>query len=303
MRRLLTIVAAGTLFLPAGWLRADDAVTIKRKDVAPGDVYQVQKTETFTVITKVFDTGGKALVDNKRVTVTTSAFRETVLQCDGKVPTQLERCYDKAERTADGKTAALCYQGKTVRIEMKNYRYQFTMDGKELTYDDAEPLLKEFDVGCAERADLERAVTTSTPVKLNDSWKLDLTAFIKDTVKSGEMELDPDRTKGTATLAKIYNEDGKPFAEVKASLTLPLRSLGKGVLKVATQDGSVAMVDLDLDGCIDGNSNTACIKSVTKLDANSSMAMPDGSKAPLTLSIVSKAEETRKDVTGETTRK
>src|SRR5205823_12826752 len=121
----------------------------------------------------------------------------------------------------DGQTTTLPYRGKTVVIEKQKGYYRFTVDGKELSNTEAEPLVKEFGVGCDARADLERAVTTKTPVKLNDSWKLDLTAFIKDTTKGGEMEVDADRTKGTANLIKVYQQDGKPFAEVKATLTLP----------------------------------------------------------------------------------
>ena len=303
MRHFFTVVAAGALFLSAGRLHADDAVTIQRRDVAAGDVSLVQKTETTTVVMKVCEPGGKALVDRKQVTVVTASFRETVLVCDAKGPTKLERAYDKAQLTTDGQTTTLPYQGKTVLIEKHKGFYQFTMDGNKLTNSEAEPLVKEFSVGCDAKADLERAVATKVHVKLNDSWKLDLAPFIKDTINGGEMELDAERTKGTATLLKVYSAEGKPFAEVKAALTLPLRSLGKGVLKVVTQDGSVATVDLSLQGCIDGSCNTATIKSVTKVDAKTSLSLPDGSKAPMTLSVLAEAVESRKDVTKEVTRR
>ncbi len=303
MKHFLNSAAVTAVFVSAGWVYADDACAIKRKDAAAGDAYRVQKTDSETVCTKVAEPGGKALLDTRQTTVIASSYRETVLQCDGATPTKIERVYDKAQLTSDGKTSDLPYQGKTVLIEKKERCYHFTIDGKELAYQEAQPLFKEFSVGCAEKADLERALLTTAPVQVKESWKLDLTQFLKDAAKSGEMGLIADRTQGTASLEKVYTKDGKQFAQVKVALTLPLKSLGKGVLKVATTDGSTATVELDLDGCVDGSCNTATIKSTTKVDAKSHMSLPDGSKAPLTLSVVARSEEVRSDVSKDVTRK
>ncbi len=303
MRQSIGFTAAAALFLSAGWLRADDGCTIKRKVVAAGDVYQVQKNETATLSTKVKDASGKALLDTKQVTVETSVFRETVLKCDGKLPTQLQRTYERAQLTTDGNTTALPYQGKTVLIEKKDGCYYFTQDGKELTGEDAQLLVKEFALGAEAQADLERAIVPATAVKVNDTWKLDLTQFAKATAQAGAMEIDTARGKGTATLLKVYPKDDRQFGEVKVSLTLPIKSLGKGILKVTTQDGSVAVVDLDLNGNIDGSCNTTTIKNTTKMDAKAFMSMPDGSKVPMVVSMQSQAEEVRTEVSKTVTMK
>jgi hypothetical protein len=299
MTHSFRIVALVALMLSAGWLRAEDAYPIQRDDVARGDVFQVVMTEAVTVSTKVCDRSGKALLDNKQATVQTCSFRETVLRCEGTSPTQLERVYDQAEVTADGKTKDLPYKGKTVLIEKKDGRYLFTMDGKELTYADAELLIKEFVVGADGKADLERAVLPKAPVKINESWKMDLAPFVADTAKGGQLELDPDKVNGTATLLNAYQKDGQQFARIKVGLMLPIKSLGKGVLSVRTQEGSAALVEMDLEGCVDGSSKTATIKRITTVEAKSSMSLPDGSKVPMAVSVQYNVEETRRDVTKE----
>jgi hypothetical protein len=299
MQRSLGSVALVVLSLSAGLLRADESYSIQRKEPTQGDVYQVQKTDAVTINTKVFDSGGKTLLDSKSETVLTCSFRETVLKCEAKAPTRLERAYDQAQVTADDKTTDLVYKGKTVLIEKKDGRYTFTMDGKELNAVDAEHLIKEFVVGVDCKADLERAVVPKTRVKINDSWKMDLAPFIADTARSGQMELDADKAKGTATLVNAYQKDGKLFAEIKVGLTLPIKSLGKGVLKVATQEGSTATVEMDLDGCADGSNKTANVKRTTKMEAKSSLSLPDGTKVPMALSVQYKVEENRQDITKE----
>jgi hypothetical protein len=299
MQRLLCIIALCALSLSTGRLVADEAYSIHRKEPTRGDVYQVQKTDAVTINTKVQDSGGKTLLDSKSSTVMSCSFRETVLKCEGKCPTRLERVYEQAQVTVDGKTTDLAYKGKTVLIEKNDGRYTFTMDGKELTGVEAEHLIKEFVVGVDSKADLERAVVPKSPVKINESWKMDLAPFIADTARSGQMELDPEKAKGTATLMNAYQKDGKLFAEIKVGLMLPIKSLGKGILKVATQDGSAAAVEMDLDGCADGSCKTANIKRVTKMEAKSSMSLPDGTKVPMMLSVQYKVEENRQDVTKE----
>jgi len=303
MRHFIHFVAPVALFLSAGLLRAGDGYSIQREDVGQGDVFQVRMTEAITISTKVCDVRGKTLLDNKQATVQTCSFRETVLKCDGKCPTRLERAYEQAQVTTDGKTRDLPYKGKLVLIEKKDSRYSFTMDGKELPYEEAELLVKEFVVGADGKADLERAVMPKNPVEINQSWKMDLGPFVTDTAKGGQLDLVPDKVAGTATLLQVYHKDGQRCAKIKVELTLPIKSLGKGVLSVPTKEGSVAVVDMDVDGCIDGSSKSATVKRITNVEAKSSMSLPDGSKVPMAVSVQYNVEESRQDVTKELTRK
>jgi len=303
MRHFLHFVAVAALFVSADGLRAEDNYPIQRDDVARGDVFEVRMTEAVTINTKVCDSRGKALLDNKQSTVQTCWFREKILKCDGKCPTLLERAYEQAQVTIDGKTKDLPYKGKTVLIEKKDGRYSFSIEGKELSYEEADLLIKEFVVGADGKADLERAVVPKAAVKINESWKMDLAPFVVDTAKGGQLDLDPDKVAGSATLMDAYKKDGQQFARIKVGLTLPIKSLGKGVLSVQTKEGSAALVEMDLDACIDGSSKTATIKRITNVEAKSSMSLPDGSKVPMAVSVQYNVEESRQDVTKQLTMK
>ncbi len=297
MKRSLRLVAVAALMLSAGWLRADDAYPIKYRDVAQGDVYQVQKSETTTVATKVVNPGGMALVDQTLKNVATATYTETILKCEAKKPpTKVERKYDKAQMTTNGQKADLPYSGKTVVIEKKDGKFHFTVDGKELAEADAATLAKEFERDGDDKNDLEKALLPKDPVKLNDSWKVDMGPVVKEIAKSGELELDADKAKGTGTLLKAYKKDDKQFGELKLVLTLPIKSLGKGDMKIVAAQGSVAVAEMNMDVCIDGTSNTAAIKGGMKLDAKGSIADPQGGKLSVTMSVQTKSEETRKEL-------
>jgi hypothetical protein len=297
MKRGVGFIATAALFLSAGWLGAQETYRIKLPEAAQGDVAQIDKTETATVMTKVVDATGKALLEQKQVVTETTSYVETVKKCEPKkTPTLLERKYDKAVTSVDGKQKELPYQGKTVVIERKGDKCQFTVDGKELTGEDAQSLTKEFAGKDDDRTAMERALLPKDPVKLNDSWKLDMAPFVKDIAKSGEIEVNGDKAKGNATLLKVYKKDGKQFGEIKVELSLPLKSLGKGNMALTAQDGSVAKLEMNLDVCLDGTSHNATGKTSMTLDATGQTTTGDGTKLTVSVSIQSKGEETQKEV-------
>jgi hypothetical protein len=293
-------LAAAFLILSAGLARADDTYPIKTKDLAPGDVFEVQKTETVTAASKVVNAAGQSIRDDKQETVTTSVFKETIVKCEPKKnPTVVERKYEKAvvANTNGKESKELAYHGKTVRIERKqDGKFRFTIDGKELSEQDAKPLAQEFEREGDDKTELEKAVLPKAPVKIDESWKLDVTPFVKDAAKSGEMEVDADKAKGTGTLLKAYKKDDKQFGQVKLVLTFPIKSLGSGDRKMVADPGSVASTEMNLDGCIDGTSNTGVVKSSMKMDFKSSVPDGKGGKLAVTVSADTKSEEVRKEL-------
>jgi hypothetical protein len=304
MQRSLILVAVAAVLFAAAWLRADDAYPIKARNVAEGDVCRIQKTETATVATKVVNPVGVALVDQTQKTTATAVYAETILKCEAKkAPTKVERKYEKAQLTVEGKTTDLAYSGKTVVIEKKDGKYSFTVDGKELSDADAQTLAKEFERDGGDKNDFEKAMLPRDPVKLNESWKVDMGPVVKYIGKGGEMELDADKAKGTGTLLKAYKKDDTQFGELKLVLTLPIKSLGKGNMKMVAEAGASATTELNMDGCIDGTANAGTFKGGMKLDAEGSVPDGQGGKLSVTISVHSKFEETRKDLTKDGARK
>jgi hypothetical protein len=298
MNRASRYLAAAFLVLTAGLVRADDSYPIKTKDLAPGDVFEVQKTETVIAGSKVTDAAGKAIRDDKQKTVATSVYKETIVKCEPKRnPTAIERKYEKAVLETDGKSKDLAYHGKTVLIEKKkDGKFHFTIDGKELSDEDAKPLAQEFEREGDDKEEMEKAVLPKGPVKVNESWKLDVAPFVKDAAKSGEIEVDADKAKATGTLLKAYKKDGKQFGQVKLVLSFPMKSLGSGERKLVADQGSVAGTEMNLDGCIDGTSNTGTVSSSMKMDFKSSLPDGKGGKLAVIVTADTKSEEVRKEL-------
>jgi hypothetical protein len=297
MKRPPRYLAAAFLILSAGLVRADDTYPIKTKDLAPGDVFDVQKTETVNSTSKVVNAAGQSIRDDKQETVATSVYKETIIKCEPKKnPTVVERKYEKAVLKIDGKSKELGYQGKAVLIEKKDGKFRFTIDGKELSEDDARPLAQEFEREGDDKTELEKSVLPKAPVKIDESWKVDVTPFVKDAAKSGQMELDGDKAKGIGTLLKAYKKDDRQFGQVKLVLTFPIKSLGSGDKKLVADQGSVASTEMNLDGCIDGTSNTGVVKSTMKMEFKSSVPDGKGGKLAVTVTADTKSEEVRKEL-------
>src|SRR5262249_32225103 len=144
MKRYVSLAAVAGLLVWAGAVLAQEAVTIKFKDKVEGGVYQVEKTETGTVTTKITFQGQSKEETKKGTEVT--AFKDTVLKLDDKNhPTKLEREYTKVEKTIGDKTEKLPLAGKTVVVEKKGDKFTFTYKGgEEVKGEDAEGLNKEF---------------------------------------------------------------------------------------------------------------------------------------------------------------
>ena len=66
----------------------------------------------------------------------------------------------------------------------------------------------------------------------------------------------------------------------KVVLTLGLKSLGKGDQKITVEEGTVAKVELYLDGCIDGSVNNGLSKMVMDPTLFGSARRPDTRQSP-----------------------
>jgi hypothetical protein len=298
-------VALGLVLASAG-ARADETYAIKIKEAGKGDVAQVDSTDKTDSQTRLLDAAGKLLadpngkpvLDKGEKTEKTTAYRETVLEKEpGKRrATRLERHYDKAQVTTDGKTRDLPYQGKTVLIEKKEGKYHFRIkDGEELEGDDARQLNEEFNKDADEEFDLQKAVLPGKAVAVNDSWKLDMGPLATTFARATKMQIDADKAEGSGKLVKVYEKDGARFGVMELHLDLPLKEMGEGKNKLTVQAGSKWTMDITLDGCIDGSRLDGTRKSVSKIDASGAVPLPDGTQAKLALVATGNSQETSKE--------
>jgi hypothetical protein len=290
-------VGLGLVLASAG-AGADETYTIKIKEPAKGETVQVDAKDTTDSRSKLVDPDGKALLDKDDKTVKDSVYTETVLDKEpGKHrPTRLERHYEKARVTAGGKTRELPYQGKTLTIEKKDGTYHFRIErGEELQGDDAKQLNEEFNRGGEEDFDLQKAVLPGKAVGVNDTWKLDMAPLAATFTKATKMQLDADKAAGTGKLVKVYQKDGARFGVMELHLDMPIKEIGEGKGKVALQTGSKWTMDITLDGCIDGSRLDGTRKSLSKIEANGQVPLPDGKEAKLTVTATGDSSESSKE--------
>jgi hypothetical protein len=290
-------VGLGLVLASAG-ARADDTYTIKIKEAGKGDAVRVDATDKTDSQSRLVDADGKALLEKGEKTEKVSVYRETVLDKEAgkRRATRLQRHYDKAQVTTNGKTQDLPYQGKTVLIEKKDGTYHFRVEGgAELEGDDARLLNEEFNKSGDEDFDIQKAVMPGKAVALNDSWKLDMGPLTATFTKATKMQIDADKSAGTGKLAKVYEKDGARFGVMELHLEMPIKEIGEGKNKVTLQAGSKWTMDITLDGCIDGSRLDGTRQSVSKIEATGQVPLPDGKEAKLTVTASGDSRETSKE--------
>lgn len=290
---LLAGLCLGTAVAPA-----QEAQTIRSKDLAAGDSVQIERTETITATTLVVDPKGEKVRDTTKTTVETTAFQETILQGDGKKPsTKLERAYTKAQLTVGGVTRELPYQGKTLVIEKRDDRYTFTIKGgAELPAADAQRLDQEFNRHKDGKAETRRLLMPKDAVKVNEPWALDMPAVLKPLQEIGELGFDAAKASGTGKLIKVYKKDGKTFGELHYAVKVPLTTLGKDKEKLDLLDGSRVHFDVTHDLCIDGSADLETRTIKEDLLATARVALPAGGTGEYTLTLSKEVREARKQL-------
>lgn len=259
MRR---IIGAGLLAMAlVTWVAAQDGpVTIKLKKGGAGTVTKETKTEKAENKVGISIMG---MVQNK-VEGGSSKFvytDEVIEQPAGaKKPTKLKRAYETAELKTTADQGGIDLAGKTVLIEKKGDKYEFTADGKPLPAKAATFLDKEFNKKT--EAD-EEAFLPKKPVKVGDTWKPDLPALTKELASEG-MTVDVDKSKATATLKKVYKKGDATFGVIEVDLELLVTKVGGGGMEIPLNDGSKLAIKVELDGCIDGTLTTGTSKMTLK---------------------------------------
>jgi hypothetical protein len=297
MLRLSGWMILGVLLAPAVG-PAQETYLIKLKEPGPGDRGLIEKSETTTAVTKVVDGKQKELANQTQKSAQTSVFQETILEREGKKrATKLSRAYEKAQVTKDGKTTDLPYQGKTVVIEKKEGKFHFSYEGgKELTKEEAQTLDQEFNRRVSDDVNFEKLLLPGRPVKVNETWKIDMGPIAKEMAADAQMELDAAKATGTGILKKVYKKDGRQYGEMAFKLEVPIKSVGAGPKKIAAQDGSKGVLEFTMDACIDGSAASGVLKGVVKFDLTAKLPLSGGDTGTLTVHSEGVNQETHKEL-------
>jgi hypothetical protein len=290
------VLAALASLALAGPVLAQQAYTIRIKEPGPNEGRAVGFSQSTVSSTRLTAENGAVLLDQSRSLVYQASFRERVLQrrAGERKPTKLRRAYDKAVAIQDGKEEPLPYQGKTLTIE-KNKSYTFKPDGGEaLTGPAALWLEREFNRG--EVFDPQQLLLPKQPVRLNETWQLDLAGLARDLETATGMQIDGKTSTGTGQLTRVYQKEGRTFGVLTLKMELPIRSVGQGKEAIRMNPGSRVVMEATLDVCIDGTSVAGTNRSTFTASFNSTVPTGDGKKAQLTGSIRGIIQETRTDL-------
>jgi hypothetical protein len=249
-RSALVCITCGLLL--ASRLGAEEKYTLKLKSPGKGDIVSITSEATEDG-DSTFTLDGKPMTE-KGVKVTTLKYREEMLEKEeGKRPSRSKLTYDKAEVKKDDKATTLGVEGKTVLMQRKDGKNQYTFDdGKEVSKEDAAHLSH----GKSERDDrtFEQMLLPPGPVAVGESWKIDMKAVAKELTKDDDsLTIDGDKAKGTGKLNKVSKKDGKLFGEITFELELPVLKMKFDNDEIAMDAGSKMVITDTIDGCLDGS--------------------------------------------------
>lgn len=295
-RASLFILLGGLLTGPA---LAQEKFTIKLKKDAKGDVIKNIRKQTDTGKSSAEIMGKAQSKDEERIR--SSTYTEVIIdKTSGNRASKLERVYEKAELTNDGKKITPGFLGKTVLIERTGASYKFTVDGKELTGDDAAYLSDEFSSKQSEKDDaaIERLFIPKQAVAVNEAWKLDLAGISKELGEEAKMTFDLAKSTGSGKLTKAYQKDGKQFGVIEIEMDLVLTKIGEGDRALQMDAGSRMKANLRLDACIDGSLNQGSMESTMEMKMSGALKGPDGGAIKIESNSKHLETKVHEDLTG-----
>ncbi len=260
---LRTLFCMG-LALAAAPLLAQD-YSLKSKVEAQGNVSRVSTTNSFHM--DVFaENEGKAVKISELKSTETMAFVETILaKMPGEKATQLRREYTAAVLDqGEGKKKTLAFQGKKLLIERKEGGYEFRFEGGDLLEGESVDFLKnEFQMS-DDLADPDTLLRPKKPVKVGETWMLDMAPIAKNYARTTPVPLDQAKARGQGKLVKVYPKDGREFALIEVEIEIPLKVGPQGAMTV--MEGSKLSLKQKVDGAFDGKLGTQVFESHMNLD-------------------------------------
>ncbi|MEO2088195.1 MAG: hypothetical protein ABGY75_01685 [Gemmataceae bacterium] len=261
LKRMLAAAIAAAVSVSSA-PAADEAVTIKVRRLATGDVVKQEKSDEATETTIV--TAGLQETKQEQKSGNKAVFVDEILEADGKAikPAKLKRTYETAEVSQGGKKVDVGLAGKTVLIEKGKDKYTYTIDGKPVNRAAAAMLEREFDR--PGMAGFEEVMIPKKPVKVGDTWSADPKEMVK--LLEGQMGVDPDNTKVTGKLLKVYDQSGAKFGVLEFALNIAVTTLKTPMGVLNATAGSTLTFTITMDGCIDGSQYGGTSKGTVKGD-------------------------------------
>lgn len=279
-------------------VQAQDTHTIKVKSATVGSVTRIDKHEDSLEAVRVTDPDGNKVHEENKKKNFHYIYTETLLEKPegAKRPIRLKRTYEKALSKLEEGDLILPYQGKTVLIEKKDGRYHFEYEnGQALTPAAAKNLEEEWNKKNDDDPDFVNVLLPQKAVKVGDTWTLPAEAIgkgIED--KDNKVKFNHDKSNGRGKLLKVYQQDGRQYGVMHLRVELaPLSFKGDDGNDIKLQPDAKLVIELKMDGCIDGSARSAKSEISFTVNAVGMVSNEELGQLRLVLNIrgVSKADE------------
>jgi hypothetical protein len=172
---------------------------------------------------------------------------------------------------------ALGFQGKSVLVKQaKGKPREFSYEGGGKIAEEDLPALKKAFMGGDEKPGEPSGAeifAPKKPVKVGESWSLDLKAVVKNMFDAEMAEaVQYDKASSKFTLKSVETRNGSDFGKIDGVLELPLGMFGPMKLDAPV----VLKMVLEADACIDGKLPDHVVKIKAEMKGKTSAAGPNG---------------------------
>lgn len=236
------------------------AYTIKIKPYPDkGQLINCREYDKQTGVIRFLASDGKVLKEESQNEENEDVFTLTVLEAGERerAPASYRQSFTKAT-ASKAREQKRSYDGTTVDFVLKDGKYKLRLaDKAPVTEKDQDVLLSrangDLDAG------MDQIFQPDKPVQVDESWTVSLALLQQGFGALGK--LDPDRTRGKATLVKVYDREGRRFGVIEISLMLAFKNLDE----LPFDPPALFEINGALDTAIDGSNNIGVLTTYTRL--------------------------------------
>jgi hypothetical protein len=285
MMRISALAVLAALFAGTGASQAQ--FTIKLKERNEGEAALINRNEKTSTKVKVTDGMGNVLLDQNEVKTVIQEYKATTLKREaGKLATRTQHDYTKAQSGKADNLEAGPLQGKSVIIERTGDQFTFKYaDGQRVEGAALDALTKDFSNKKESNSELEKLVLPPRPVKVGESWKIEMPKVVAALSDDGKMELDGAKATGQGTLVRAFKKNGVQFGEMKFKMEMPISTIGKDKEQLKFAVGAKIALDMTFEVCIDGTSEAGTLKMKMIMSGNATIPAAPGATATLDVRV------------------
>jgi len=239
-------------------LAESPAYTIKLKAYPDkGQVISCREIDKQTGVIRFLAPDGKLLKEESTNEETEEIYTLTVLEPGERAPAHYRQIFGKA-MASTAREKKRSYEGLAVDFILKGGSYKLSVPEKaEVTEKDREALLTRANGDL--QAGLDQIFQPDKPVKEGESWTVPFALLNRGFGALGK--LDPDKTRGSAKLMKVYEKEGKQFGAIEINLGLAFQKLDE----IPFDPPARFQINGALDTAIDGSSCAGILTTFTRL--------------------------------------